>query len=207
MNAIEKGENKEIAVILKQYKTPQGGVNYPAILSVPSSDRLPALYKQDFLKATALVVTALAMAFDRMNLKKKKDNNVGILINNIAEDVIDTAEEDNLSMEDLLLFLQNMVRGKYGVIEEISVGRFMALFDKYRDDRHDAYVEYKENQHLQYKSMGDADRSAPSNPLAEHFSRIGNSLHELRMNLAEQRKENATAKKAEQFYGKETTDK
>lgn len=174
---MQKGDTRQMAVILKQYKLKNGEINYPAVFTVPSIERLPALYRNDFMQATALIVAALVMAFERMNFKRKMD---GTTVNNIAEEILDTCEEDNLSLEDLVLFLQNMVRGKYGNIEELSISRFMNLFDKYRDERHSAIMQLRENEHLQHKSLGDSERSVKSDPLADHFSSIGERMSELK---------------------------
>lgn len=180
---MEAGDNRAIATILKSYKLKTGEINYPAIFSIPSTERLPALYKQDFMKATALVVAAISLAFEKMNLKRKKDLNVGVLVNNIAEEVIDTCEEDNIGLEDLVLFLQGLVRGKYGNVEELSVAKFMNLFDQYRDERHFAMQEIKMNEHLQYKALGDSNRSYKQDPLSEHFSSLGQTISELKSKL------------------------
>lgn len=195
---MEAGNNREMALILKQYKLPDGAIDFPKVFHVPHFERLPALYKADFMRATALVVGALTVAFERMSFKKKL---TGKIINDIAEEIINSCDEDNLSMEDLLLFLGNMVRGKYGNIEEISVSRFMNLFDKYRDDRHYAIIEYRDNQHLQHRCMGNANRSVKADPLADRMSKLGSSLHELKMQLSEQKKENNVLTQAKKYYG------
>lgn len=195
---METGNKMEMARILKQYKTPSGSVDFPMVMSVPVADRLPAMYEQDYMRTTALVGLAIASAFDRMRFKKDLPNGI---VNDIADEVIDSANEDNIGMEDLLLFLQGLVRGKYGNVEEISISRFMNLFEGYRQERHLELLRYRENEHLQHKSLGDANRTVPSNPLADHFSNLGQSLHELRASLAEQKKEINTIKKAKDFYG------
>jgi len=179
---MEAGDNRQIATILKQYKTKGGEVNYPAVLSVPLSERLPALFEKDFMKATALVVGALALAFEKMSFKAKK-NEVGVLVNNIAEEILNSCDEDNLSLEDLVLFLQGLVRGKYGIIEDISVTKFMSLFDKYRDDRHLALIEYRENEHLVYKGLGDNTRSSVEDQLSNTLMRIQGTMAELKQSL------------------------
>jgi hypothetical protein len=137
------------------------------------------------MQATALVVAALTMAFEKMNLKKK--DGLGVTINNIAEEVLDTCEEDNLSLEDLVLFLQYMVRGKYGNVEDISVSRFMNLFDKYRDDRDLAIMEFRENEHLQFKALGDGERTSKNDPLAEHFATMGERISDLKESIQYER--------------------
>ena len=194
---MEAGNNREMALILKQYKDKSGAINFPAVLSVPSSERLPAMYERDFMKATALVVGALTMAFEKMRFK----NMDGRLINDIAEEILNSADEDNIGLEDLVLFLQNMTRGKYGTFESMSLSKFMSHFDKYRDDRHYALLEYRENQHLQFKGIGDATKSVKTDPLADRMSKLGSSLHELRMQLSEQKKESNVIKMANKYYG------
>ena len=126
----------------------------------------------------------------------------GSLLNDIAEEVLNSAGEDNLSLEDLVLFLQGMVRGKYGVMDSMSVSKFMKLFDDYRDERTQAIREFRMNEHLQFKGLGDSNRSAQVDPLAEHFSRMANTITELKSSLREQKAENNTAKMAEQYFKK-----
>lgn len=192
---MEKGDNRTMALILKQYKFKSGEINYPAIFTVPASERLPALYEKDFMQATALVVGALTMAFEKMRFK----NMDGRLINDIAEEVLNTCDEDNLSLEDLVLFLQNMTKGKYGHIESMSIAKFMSLFEKYRDDRHSAILEYRENEHLQFKGLGDANRSSKGDPLSEHFSRLGDTISGLKNSLKETKKENHVLKQMDKL--------
>lgn len=194
---MQAGDKRQMALILKQYKGKGGAINYPAVMSVPSSERLPALYERDFMQATALVVGALTMAFEKLRFK----NMDGGLVNDIAEEILNSCDEDNLSLEDLVLFLQNMVRGVYGDTTQISVSKFMNMFDGYRDERHYALIQYRENEHLQYKGMGDNTRINKEDPLSEHFSRMANSLSELKSSLRSEKKENTVLKQAEKFYG------
>lgn len=196
LTALEKGNNRQVATILKQYKTKSGTLDFPAILSVPTAERIPALFKRDFMYCTTLVVAALAGAFDRMGFKKEFD---AVRTNDLAEEIIDSAEDDNIGIEDLLLFLQGMVRGEYGLLETMSIPRFMSLFDKYRNNRHTALIEYRENEHLQFKGLGDAGRSNYADPLSDHFSKLGNSLHELRISMNETKKENNILKQVDKL--------
>lgn len=193
---MQKGDNQTMALILKQYKFKNGEVNFPAIFAtVPTSERLPALFKKDMFQATALVVGALTMAFKKMRLKKVD----GELINDIAEDVLDSSDEDNLALEDLVLFLGNLIRGKYGDVDDITVTKFMRLFDKYRNERTDAIQELRLNEHLQFKGMGDCTRSNAENPIAESFANLGARIVEMKEALQDKR-EKETMVKAEQFF-------
>lgn len=192
---MQAGDNRQMALILKQYKHKTGEINYPAVFTVPSIERLPALYEKDFMQATALVVGAITMAFEKMRFK----NMDGKLLNDIAEEVLDTSGEDNLSLEDLVLFLQGMVRGKYGVMENMSVSKFMKLFDEYRLERTNAICEFRLNEHLQFKGMGDSTRMNQPDPLAEHFSNMGARIAEMKNALSE-KKQIETIKKADQYF-------
>lgn len=177
---METGNNRAIATILKQFKTKEGRVNYEMVMSTPLSERLPAMYERDYLRTTALVGMAIASAFDRMRFKKELPSG---LVNDIADEVIDTAGDDNLGMEDLLMFLQGLVRGNYGNVEEMSISRFMNLFGEYRNERHQELVKFRENQHLYFKSLGDDNRISKENPISEHLSKFGSGLSDLKNSL------------------------
>jgi hypothetical protein len=189
-----------VTAILKPYKLPSGATNFPVVFSVPTSERIPSLAAKDFTRINLVIIGALTMAFEAMNLKRGM-NEFQIL--NLAEEIIDTSAEDNLSLEDLMLFLQNLVRGKYKLsYESFDIPKFMELFEIYRQERHSTRLNMLENEHLNYKGMGDSNRTSKGDPLADHFNKLGSSLHELRMQLGEKRKEDSVTKQAEKFYGK-----
>jgi hypothetical protein len=166
------------------------------VMSVPSAERLPAMYQRNFLEATALVGLGLSSAFDRMVFKKKP---TGEMVNDIAEEILNTSDQDNISLEDLMLFLQGLVRGEYGEIAELSISRFMKLFNSYRDERHNALILFRENQHLQFKGMGSAERSNSLDPLAEHMSGLSSRISDMKEALSE-KKQAETIKKADRYF-------
>jgi len=181
MQSLEAGNKREVALVLKQFKLPTGAVDYPAVFSIPSTGRIPVLAVEDFTRINLVIIGALTMAFESMNLKRGM-NEFQIL--NLAEEIIDSAGEDNLSLEDLMLFLQNMVRGKYEMsYESLDIPKFMALFEKYRQERHLSYLQLKENQHLQYKGLGDNTRSSVEDPLSNHLMKISGTIGELKNSL------------------------
>ena len=198
---MEEGNKREVATILRQFKLQNGAVNYPAVFSIPVNERIPALAAQDFTRINMVIIGALTMAFEAMN-QKRGMNELQIL--NLAEEIIDSSAEDNLSFEDLMLFLQNLVRGKYKIAyESFDIPKFMELFEIYRQERHKTILELRENQHLQYKALGDANRSCREDALSEHFGNFANTMSTMRENLKElrnQNKENAVIKKADKFF-------
>ena len=173
---MESGDNRQITVILKRYKDDKGLIKYPAVFAIPSEERLPVLVQKDFMKATALVMAAITMAFEKMAMKRKVD---GVLINNIADEIIDTCGEDNVAMEDLMLFLQGLVRGKYGNHDDMTVSKFMNLFDLYLEERWQAIVEYREQQYAALDSLGDpSDRIKGKTLLDEQLASYSQKLQE-----------------------------
>ena len=186
-----------MATILKQFKLPEGTPNYPAVFSIPVNQRIPVLAAQDFTRINLVIIGALTMAFEAMNLKRGM-NEFQIL--NLAEEIIDTSSEDNLSLEDLMLFLQNLVRGKYKLsYESFDIPKFMELFEMYRQERHKAILDLRENEHLQFKGLGDANRSHKTDALADHFGNFANAMATIRENMKELKKENKALKQVDKF--------
>jgi hypothetical protein len=73
--------------------------------------------------------------------------------------LIETAEEDNLAIEDIMLFLDGLPKFKYGkVYDRMDMPTFFEMLEVYREQRHQAYVNAKEEAHAQFKSMGDTNR-------------------------------------------------
>lgn len=195
--AMEEGDKQTANLILRRYKLQNGAVNYPMIFNINSGERIPQLAKQDFRRINMLIIGALTVAFEAMNLKRGM-NEMQIL--DLAEAIIDTSSEDNLSLEDIMLFLQNMVRGKYEMsYESLDIPKFMKLFEIYRQERHSAMLEIRENQHLQFKGLGSAERSAKEDSLSEHFANFGGTLNTLRQNMMEMKKENQKLKDIDKF--------
>lgn len=194
---MEVGNKVEMNLILKQFKDDIGQVNYPAVLSIPTSERITSLAKQDFRRILMLLVGALTMALESMNLKKGLNE---IQIVDLAEAIIDTASEDNLSIEDIMLFLQKMVRGEYeGSYENLNITKFMKIFEIYRQKRFEEYEEYKFNRHLQYKALGDANRTARMDELSQHFSSMANRMSEMNSKVKEMKAENQKLKDIDNF--------
>lgn len=119
---------------------------------------------------------------------------------NLAEEIIDTSSEDNLSLEDLMLFLQNLVRGKYKLsYESFDIPKFMELFEIYRQERHSMILRLRENEHLQFKALGDATRSFSQDALSEHFGNFANTMSMMRENMKELKKENKVLKEIDKL--------
>ena len=143
-------------IALRDFKTHGGNANYPALLSVPSAQRLPALAKTNYREVLGIVTAGITMAIESMNLNRPMNS---LQVVDLAEVILETSEEDNLSLEDVMLFMQGLVRGTYGPLyESMDIPKFMEKFEVYREERHKQLLRIKEEQDAQY-------RAAPVNKL------------------------------------------
>lgn len=174
-NALQVGDKVAITNSLRAFKGEQGSLNYPAIFSIPTDQRLAKMAENDFPGTLAIVTAGVTLAMESLNLKFPMN---ALQIVDLAEAIVDTAGEDNLSLEDLMLFLQNLTRGKYNPLyESMDVPKFMGKFEIYREERHQAMVEYRENKHLAYKALGDPSRTTkPETAFEQHLSEYATKL-------------------------------
>lgn len=138
---------------LKRFKN-GSSYDYPAVMSV--YERLPGMVKRDPQGTTALIVVGLTMAFENMNLSRPMNDGQ---IMDLADTILESSEEDCLALEDVMLFLQGLTRGKYGpLFESMDIPKFMEKFELYRKERHLALLQYREEKNSQYKVTGRMDR-------------------------------------------------
>ena len=186
-----------IMIALKEYKTERGTVNYPMVLSIPKTQRLPELAKNDFKGIVGMITAALTLAFESMNLKRGMS---AIQIMDLTEAILDSSTEDYLAMEDLMLFLQKLTRGEYGAMyESMDIPKFMLAFETYRQERHKTLLALKENRHLELKGLGGGERSVVKDEMDEHFFSMANRLSEMNQTLKATRKENQKLKDIDKF--------
>lgn len=175
IKSLETQQAQQVNLILRQYKLQNGAPNFPAIFAIPSHERLVALSQLDHSRLNVVIICALTAAFELMNIKRGF-NELQIL--ELAEAIIDSAGEDNLALEDLVLFLQQMVRGKYEMSYESFDGtKFMRMFEQYRQERYEAVLEARENRHCEFKALGDPTRSTkPETAFEEHLQQYSQKL-------------------------------
>lgn len=170
--------------MLRLYKGKHGEVNYPAVLSIPKDRRLPEIAQNDYKGLVAVTSAAITLALESMNLKRSMN---AIQILDLTETIIDSSSEDYLAMEDVMLFLQKLVRGEYGAMyESMDIPKFMLAFETYRQERHSALKSIQENKHLEYKGMGDSERTNVQTDLEKHFAGMSNQMSGLKSRIAEQ---------------------
>lgn len=155
------GKDK-IAVLnhLQLYKE-RGQPHFPAVLSIPLKDRIPALIRSKeigYNKVLTAVTAALNSALGNLNLRLSVNVDQEL---DIAEAILEQAEEDQLALEDVLLFLQQLSLGKAGkIFDRMDMPTFFELFETYRESRYQTIVGIRDEQSSQYKGLGDRTRTS-----------------------------------------------
>lgn len=184
INALEAGNKMELNLAIKQYKLPTGHANFPALFTIPTAQRIPALAKQDIKRAFALVCAAVTMAMENLNLVRPMNSSQ---IMDLTDAIIETAEEDNLSLEDLLLFLQKLTRGEYGsMYESMDIPKFMQFFEKYREDRFQAVKAMREEQSANHRPDYSDTRLSELSQREESLKNVAALVEYTRMNPPKQ---------------------
>ena len=159
LNSLAKGDSGGLYNEMCRYKEKGEPLPLRVIELVPVSERLPALAKMYGVeKITNVLSVAITKALNNFNLR------VGMnpqQILNLAYELINDAEQDQLAIQDILLFLDGMVKFKYGkVYDRMDMPTFFEMLEKYREERHQAFMNGKEEAHAQFKAMGDSNRSS-----------------------------------------------
>jgi hypothetical protein len=136
----------------------RGIVAFDKVLSISQKDRIPAIAATSEGRYEMLIAltASLKSAFNSFNLRVGMNEDQII---DLADAIIDQSSEDNLSLEDVLLFLQKLLVGDAGKIyDRMDIPTFFEKFEIYRQERHVQLLRIKEEQQSQYKSYGDAER-------------------------------------------------
>jgi hypothetical protein len=149
----------EIAIHLSHFRN-MGVVDFKAALSVPTEERIPTLSKtKEGYNALLIALTAsIKSAMSNFNLRVGLSEDQMV---ELADQIITQSHEDNLSLEDVLLFLQDLISGKAGKIyDRMDIPTFFELFETYRQKRHEALLDIRYEQHVNYKALGPTERES-----------------------------------------------
>lgn len=169
---MESGTKTEVNQQLALLKE-RGVVQFDRVLAIPNHERIPGIvaYADGRARVSAVLTASLMSAFANMNLRVGMDEEQ---IVELAEEIIDQSFEDYLAIEDVLLFLKDLISGKAGKIyDRMDMPTFFELFEKYRETRHRALKGIRENQHLETRGLGSPERWSDMNKDEER-----NAFHE-----------------------------
>lgn len=183
---MEEGNRLEIVAYLGRFKE-FNIIQFDRVLSITQSERIPNLIKQEngYFKIGGAITASIKSALEMMNLRSQVTEDQ---IVEIAAQVIEESKEDNLALEDVLLFLNNLITGKCGTIySRMDIPTFFELFEVYRQERYTAFQKIKEEGHIQNKILGATERTCETNTLDVAMSNVMGRMRDLKEQLKRQR--------------------
>lgn len=142
---------------LARYQT-RGMTDMRKVLEIPMNERIPALlehpenYEPIYTAVVASIRTALANIGVRVGMSEENVLELGELI-------LESAKEDSLGLEDVLLFLGELVTGKAGKIwDRLDIPTFFELFETYRQRRYQEIKGIRDEETAQHKALPINDR-------------------------------------------------
>jgi hypothetical protein len=132
---------------------------FDKLLSVPLSERIPGLISDYGLQRAHRLIKMVLQEFCYGIALPKSAKLTDTKIAACACDLILAAYEDQLSLEDLIIFFEKAKEGKYGKFKGMLTHfGIMQKLDQYRLDRSEAYYQVKEEQEAQLKKMNELPR-------------------------------------------------
>jgi hypothetical protein len=168
-------------------------IAFDKVLSISAYSRIPNLTHVYGIEEIHAILSVLLTSFNNsLNLIRPMSKEQ---IVECAYEMVLTTEEDQLSIEDYVLFFRGAKTGKYGrILDRLDQQTIFSMLEEYRSERHRQYMKIKEERHQSQKAMGPSERTNQPDPLAEHMSSIGNKLNYLKEQLKEQREINRMKK-------------
>lgn len=154
---MESGDKQAVNQHLALFKE-RGVVQFDKVLSIPNDERIPALIQQPEgrLRVSTALSASIMSAFGNLNLRIGMNEDQ---VCDLAEEIIDESSQDNLGLEDVLLFLKDLITGKAGKIyDRMDIQIFFELFENYRQDRHTSLQNIRYEQDQQHKALPVNDR-------------------------------------------------
>lgn len=157
---IQANQKIEISAYLGRFKE-RGAIKFEKVFEIDNSDRIPALASTESGRFEILVAlsASLTSLFSNINLRVGLTDQQLVDIGNL---IIDQSYEDQLALEDVLLFFQKFLVGEYGKIyDRMDIPTFFEFFEKYRQNRYEAIRAIREQEHAQYKVSGRGPNLTP----------------------------------------------
>jgi hypothetical protein len=149
------------SLALQQYST-VNAANFEALLSIPLSERIPALISEYGLKRMhrliKLILNEFCYSIALPKSKKLTETKTSV----VACDLILVANEDQLSMEDLIVFFELAKNAKYGKFKSLLTHHaIMEKLEQFRQERYATYVRIKEQKEAEVRLLGPTERISP----------------------------------------------
>ncbi|HEV7620107.1 MAG TPA: hypothetical protein VGO09_00160, partial [Flavisolibacter sp.] len=139
--------------IIEQYQD-GGHTQFEKMLAIPQSDRIPALAIQFGYSQIIHLLKKMIREFIAAIPSTEEKIYTDKAIEGYAFDIYLIACIDFLSLEDIILFFENTKAGKYGQLSPFTPYKLLELLNIYLQERHLAYIAYKEKVDEKLKMNG-----------------------------------------------------
>jgi len=154
---------------VQQYATADGP-NYEALLSIPLSERIPALINEYGLKRMHRLIKTILNEFCYTVALPKSKKLTETKTSVTACDLLLVADEDQLSMEDLIVFFELAKNGKYGKFKTVLTHyTIMEKLEQFRQQRYETYIRIKEQKEAEVRLLGPTERISPQPTLIKQL--------------------------------------
>lgn len=166
-----------------------GTIQFDKVLSISLHGRIPNLTHVYGLNAIHDIVIVLLTSFSNsLNLVRPMNSDQ---IVECAYELVMTSQEDQLSIEDLVLFFKGAKEGKYGkILDRLDQQTVFSLLEQYREERFHALQRYRETKHAELKGMGPSERTVQRDELADKMGDLLGRMGNLKEQLREQKEIN-----------------
>jgi hypothetical protein len=144
---------------MKQFVAEGDAIQYEGLLSIPLTERIPGLITDYGLKRAHRLIKMVLQEFCYSIPLPKSAKLSDTKIAAVACDLILSAYEDQLSLEDMIVFFELAKKGKYGKFKGMLTHfSIMQKLEQFRLDRSAAYYKLKEEQEAALKKAAELPR-------------------------------------------------
>ncbi|MGN6166421.1 MAG: hypothetical protein ACTHOF_17955 [Flavisolibacter sp.] len=175
-------EYEVIANLALQQYAKKNTADFELLLSIPLQERIPGLIGEYGLKRMHKLIKLLLQEFCYSIALPKSKKLTETKIAVCACDLILAAEEDQLSLEDLIVFFELTKAGIYGKFKGMLTHfGIMQKLEAFRQQRYETYMHLKERKEAEQKALGPAERLSPQPTAIKHlFDQANGSIFPLK---------------------------
>ena len=163
-------EYEVIANLALQQYAKKNTADFEHLLSIPLQERIPGLIGEYGLKRMHKLIKLLLQEFCYSIALPKSKKLTETKIAVCACDLILAAEEDQLSLEDLIVFFELTKAGIYGKFKGMLTHfGIMQKLEAFRQQRYETYIQLKERKEAKQKALGPAERISPQPTAIKHL--------------------------------------
>jgi hypothetical protein len=160
------------SLAFQQYVT-KGKPNFEGLLSIALKERIPGLVNEYGLKRMHKLIRTILVEFCYSIALPKSKKLTETRTSVVACDLILVAEEDQMSLEDLIVFFELAKKGHYGKFTGLLTHySIMQKLEQFRQERYEAFVLLKDQKEAEVKLLGPTERISPEpTPIKQLFER------------------------------------